>query len=450
MPHSGFFVVLTSVVAADKFRELQFLYAHTGGDVHYLFIPDSRRRSGAALPQLRERDLIRSKHIADGVEFLQMNSYIVKAEGNEGPTKEATILRLNNHGQTREFSARVVQGKDSGCFRDVHSATPSVVGFPERPGFGMLMFNMEKASPEIESELVRVCRDGLSPILPQEGDRDLAVGDYGGAYDGKLAINMTLIRDGPPRVALRECQPGSLGTLRKVVYQKLCNFLVAVPVFKKDGITYFYRILLTPGLPVISAGNICKRSSRSYDLVEPLPRTGGPRARASCSFHIGKSTEKIHSSRMMDWDNALKLGFSVRPRGLPRRARLPSGPFKAWTAFPKPVCHMMMVFVAVVIHAIELCFRGVRSGVAMPYGSGSSSGAAMPYGSGSSSGAAMPYGSGSSSGVAMPYGSGSSSGVAMPYGSGSSSSSGVAMPYGSGSSSGAASSGPEVPGYSEI
>ncbi|KAF4692983.1 hypothetical protein FOZ62_012615 [Perkinsus olseni] len=310
MPLPWTFVVLTSVLAGDKFRELQFLYADTGQDVHYLFIPDSRRRSGVALPQLRERDLIRSEHIADGVEFLQMNSYIVKAEGNEGPIKEATILRLDKHGQTHEFSARVVQGKDGGCFRDVHSATPSVVGFPKRSGLGMLMFSMEKASPEIEGELKRVCRDGLSPILPQEGDQDLAVGDYGGAYEGKLVINMTLFRDGPPGVALRECKPGSLGTLRKVVYQKLCNFLVAMPVFKKDGITYFYRILLTPGLPVISAVNICKRSSISYDLVEPLPRTGGPRARASCSFYIGKSTEKIRSSRMMDWDNALKLGFT--------------------------------------------------------------------------------------------------------------------------------------------
>ncbi|KAF4689924.1 hypothetical protein FOZ63_032541 [Perkinsus olseni] len=320
MPLPWTFVVLTSVVAGDKFRELQFLYADAGEDVHYLFIPDSRRR---------ERDLIRSEHVANGVEFLQMNSYIVKADGNEGPTKEAIILRLNKHGQTGEFSARVVQGKDDGCFRDVHSATPRVVGFPERPGFGMLMFNMEKASPEIERELERVCRDGLSTILPQEGDQHLAVGDYGGAYDGKLAINMTLFRDGPPRVDLHECKPGSLGTLRKLVYHKVCNFLVAMPVFKKDGITYFYRILLTPGLPVISAVNICKRASRSYDLVEPPPRTERPRAKASCSFYVGKSTEKIRSSRMMDWDNALKLGFTVRPRGVPRRAILPSGPLKS-------------------------------------------------------------------------------------------------------------------------
>ncbi|KAF4719599.1 hypothetical protein FOZ63_016132, partial [Perkinsus olseni] len=46
--------------------------------------------------------------------------------------------------------------------------------------------NTAEARPEVKGELRRACRDGLSPIRPQEGYEDLALGDYSGVYDGKF------------------------------------------------------------------------------------------------------------------------------------------------------------------------------------------------------------------------------------------------------------------------
>ncbi|KAF4652822.1 hypothetical protein FOL46_009489, partial [Perkinsus olseni] len=208
-------------VLSDKFRELQLLYAATEEGVRYIFIPDPRKWSGSVVGHLRSKNLVRSEHTVNNVSSYQMNSFIERKNENEQPATKATILRVDQDGHTEESQASTAE-----------------------------------ARPEVKGELRRACRDGLSPIRPQEGYEDLALGDYSGVYDGKFTIKLTLFREDPPDFVLRECEARSLGTLKKVVYRKVCNFLIAMLVFEKDGVTYFFRIVLAPGLTAIFSQNV--------------------------------------------------------------------------------------------------------------------------------------------------------------------------------------------------
>ncbi|KAF4692984.1 hypothetical protein FOZ62_012616 [Perkinsus olseni] len=308
-------------VLGDKFRELQLLYAATEEGVRYIFIPDPRKWPGSVVGHLRSKNLVRSENTVNNVSFYQMNSFIVRKNENELPATKATILRVDQDGHTEEFSGEVMQADDD-CFCDVHSLTPKVASSSTRGRGGSVIISTAEARPEVKGELRRACQDGLSPIRPQEGYEDLALGDYSGVYDGKFTVKLTLFREDPPDFVIRECEARSLGILKKVVYRKVCNFLIAMLVFEKDGVPYFFRVVLSPGLTAIFSKDCCKRSSnRSYDLVAARERSHGY-AQASCSFHLDRSAGKFSSKYIMDWDSVFKVGFTLRPRACPRRLKI--------------------------------------------------------------------------------------------------------------------------------
>lgn len=326
------FIVLTSAVSLvtagkDKFRELQLLYAATEERVHYIFIPDPRTWPRGVLSHLREKNLIRSEYIVDGVRVVHANSYIVKADDNDLSAVDATILRVDEQGLTEEFSAAVAQDGRQ-CFSSVHTINPRVVLFPGKSHSSHLELGVGDARQDVRSDLWRLCENGLVAIRPQHGDQERVAGSYSGAYRDRFTMTLELFKDSPPKVSLQECEPGTLGKLVKVVYHNVCNFLIVHPIFQKNEQSYFFRIVLTPGITDLLTDITCKKSKRSYDLVRPQRERSTPRAPPSCAFYL-ENDKSFSSSNIFTWDQILRVGFTVRHRGIPRRSGLTDATFTA-------------------------------------------------------------------------------------------------------------------------